>query len=165
MPDAVAVSIAKAVVTHIQTAIDADDLSQEFELERSYGDWDMELKQNEFTRVDVDLVTTKQEAELATRAGKLAYTVPIDLCIRRRFGNDKQDDEKQGRVYVAEVDGLMLLVEELHELFLQTSLTDPLASMWKEDPKILTAPVPRHLKDMKQFVGIIRLTFVAYRAV
>lgn len=158
MPDAVAVSVAKAVEAHITAAVAADAFHQSFTLERSYADWDLELKEAEGLRVDVALVTTKHMAELAARGGKLAYTVPVDVAVRRRFGRDNQNDDT-GRVLVSKVDELMLLVEQLHEQFTQQRLTDPLTSVWKEDPKILVAPSVKHLRDMKMFYGLVRLAF------
>src|SRR5690349_16354600 len=107
MPDSEAVAIAKEVTAEILAAT----LSQTFTLERSYADWALELKNATDLRVDVCLVTTKQEVDAGTRGGRLLYTVPIDVAVRQKFGAELQDDDT-GRIPVATVDALMLLVQE-----------------------------------------------------
>lgn len=156
--DAEAVAVAKAVVADIEAAT----LSQEFTLERSYADWALELKNATPLRVDVCLVTTKQEVDASTRSGRLAYTIPIDVAVRKRFGADTQDDDT-GRIPIERVDELMLLVQEIHELFTQQRLSEYLSAIWKEAPKILVAPLIKHWRDCRQFTGIVRLTFQSDR--
>src|SRR5688572_16970286 len=109
---AAAVSIAESVKTMLAAAT----LSQPFTVERSYADWEFQLEQAGSLRVDVAPHTTKQEVELVARGGKLAYTVPIDVCIRKKFGVVNDD---AGRIPNAEIDPLMYLTQEIHQLFVQ----------------------------------------------
>ena len=156
MADAVCVHVAKEVVKYIE--LSRPVLSQTtFTLERSYADWDYELENTESVRIDVALMTTRQESELLTRGGLLGYTVPLDVAIRQKLTLGDTD----GRVSVAMVDGLMLLVQEIHELFTETRIGGYLKACWKEDPKITAAPVIKHLREMKQFTGLLRLVFIA----
>lgn len=157
--DAVAVKVVKAVVSHIETAVLRDTLSQKFILERSYADWELPLEAIGALRVDVALVTTKQETELNARGGQLAYTVPVDLCVRVKLQSDAAT-VKSGRIAAAAVDPYMLLVEQLHELFTPERLSDYLDGIWQET-KILAAPITKHLREMRQFTAILRITFRA----
>lgn len=153
---AVAVDTAEALKDMLADA----SLSQDFVCERSYADWELALDSSDDSalRVDVCIVTTKQEVELLTRGGSLAYTVPVDVAIRKRLGREYQDDDT-GRIAVEEVDALMLFVQELHEFMVQKRLDGHEAAIWEDDPKIVVAPLVKHLRDNRQFTGIIRLSF------
>lgn len=153
MPDAVCVSVAEAV----KDVIDAASLSQSFTPERNWADWEYALEELGTLRVDVCPVTTKQEVSPVNRSGTLGYTVPVDVGIRKKLTRDSTT----GKIANADVDALMLLVQEIHALFTQQRLSGYLAGIWKEEPKILAAPIPKHLRDMTQFTAIIRLMFHA----
>jgi hypothetical protein len=156
MPEAVAVSVAKSVTAFIaERAAEATYFCQTFQPERSYADWEMQLD-DEDLHVDIALVTTEQKTDLGTR-GSLVYDVPLDIAIRKHLGADKQNDDT-GRIAVDQVDGLMLLVQELEELFTERRLTDPLATIW-QSTRILAAPIIKHLREMRQFTAIIRVDF------
>lgn len=154
---AVVVTVAEAVKAMIATAKTADGFSQtEFTLERSYADWELELKKATDLRVDVVAVINKQRAELDTR-GSYAYTVPVDIAIRKRFAQDQQDDAT-GRAVVEEVDALMLFTQEVFEVFMPERLTDFSDGVW-ESTEILVAPHHDHLRTLKQFTSVVRLVF------
>ena len=155
MPEnvAVAVSVAEAV----RLMLEKGSFSQEFSLARSYGEWDLSLEDTETLRVDVANVSTKQEVELAARGGKLAYTIYVDVAVRKKL-----EAENTGYVPNELVDPLMHLVQELHAFFVQERLRGNEAKqIWKEDPRIMAAPVLKHLREMRQFTGLIRLVFRA----
>lgn len=156
MPDAEQVTITEAV----KVAIEAAELSQEFTVERSYADWDLELASNTDLRVDVVAVTTKQTAEPIARGPVIAYTVPVDVAVRKRFATESQDDE--GRIPNSLLDPLVYLVQEIHELFALAYLTGNVGK-WAEPPRILVCPNPRDLRQNKQFTAILRLTFRSER--
>lgn len=158
MSDAVAVAVAKAVTSQI----DAATLSLAFTPERSYADWELALEDADELHVDVVVVTTELATELSSR-GRMKYTVPIDIGVRKRFVTAQQDDDT-GRVELAEVDALMLLVEEIHELFASVSLTDYTEATWQET-KTLVAPLNKHLRENRQFTGIVRVTFRVDKAI
>ena len=155
---AVSVSIAEAVKAMLASAA----ISQAIAPERSYADWELALDGGDALHIDVVAVTTEQKIELSSR-GTNRFLVPVDIAVRKRLGPDKQDDDT-GRIKVDEVDALCLLVEEIHELFAPHRLTDFDTGIWQEN-KILVCPLLAHLKTMRQFTGIVRVTFRVDKAV
>lgn len=160
MDDAIPVQVAETVRSMIEaaTTVTVNPLSLEFTLERSYADWDLALEDATETRVDVAFVSTKIEAELAARGGRLAYTVPVDVCIRKKFGPEHQCD-RTGRLSNSAIDPLVLLTQELFVLFTMRRLANDGSIVWKEDPKLLACPINKHLRELRQFTSLIRLMF------
>jgi hypothetical protein len=158
MSDAVAVEIAKAVTVQIAAAT----FSQTFTPERSYAEWDVELKDEDELHVDVVVVTTEQTADLSSQS-TVKYLVPVDIGVRKKFGPDKQNDDT-GRIQIESVDELVLLVQEIHELFTPQRLTGFDPGVWQET-KIVVSPATKHLREMRQFTGIVRVTFRVDRKV
>lgn len=158
MPDAEAVKVAKEVYNVLNGA----KLSQEFNLERGYAAWDLKLDgdHDQPLRIDVAIVTTRQEPELANRGGDINYTVPIDVCIRKKFGPEDQDDDT-GRIANEKIDPLMYFVQEVHKLFVMRRLANDLNIAWKENPTLTVAPQIKLLREHRQFTALIRLVFVA----
>lgn len=154
MPEAVSVSVAKGVLAMLAAAT----LSKTISPERSYADWEMllELAEEDGLRVDVVAVTTEQKTDLSSR-GSSQFLIPIDIAVRRKFGVDRQDDDT-GRIEIAEIDALCLLVQEIHELFTPLRLVDFTAGVWQEN-RILVCPIKEHLRLNRQFTGIVRVTF------
>ncbi len=152
MPEAVAVELAKAVTAQLAAAT----LSQKFAPERSYAEWDVDLKDEDQLHVDVVAVTTEQTADLSSHS-TLKYVVPVDIGVRKKFGPDKQNDDT-GRIQIESIDELVLLVQEIHELFTPKRLTQFEAGVWQET-KIVVCPATKHLREMRQFTGIVRVTF------
>lgn len=163
MSEAVAVTIAKSVVADLE----AGTFSQTIAPERSYADWEepLETAAIEENRLMVDVVanTTEQSLVAATRGEdpKIQYIVAVDVAVRRRFGQDKQD--ANGRVKIEEVDALTLLVQEIHELFHLNRTTDNAGVTYHEPARIMVNPDREHLRKLKQFTGLVRLTFKAFR--
>jgi len=151
MSNAVSVEVAQAVTDQLAAAT----LSQTINPERNDADWELAMEEASDLHVDVVAVTTDQKIELSSRS-TVCFTVPVDIAVRRRFGNDKQD--AKGRVNIAEVDALKLLVQEIFLLFIPQRLTEFPAGAW-EETKISVCPLVKHLKDNKQFTGIVRVTF------
>jgi hypothetical protein len=150
---AVVVEVAQAV----QAMITAATLSQtEYTLERSYADWELELKKATPLRVDLVTVINKQRIELDTR-NSYSYTIPVDIAVRQRFTDDKWQDDN-GRAVVSEVDALMLFTQEIYELFMPNRLTTYTDAVWNST-EILVAPHTEHLRQNKQFTAVIRLVF------
>lgn len=157
MPEAVSVSVAKAVEVMLRAAT----LSQEAVLERSYMDWELELDRADELRIDIVANTVKQKAELAAR-GSLKYLVTVDIVVRKRLGVEDQDDDT-GRIEIDEVDALMLLVQEVHETFAPQRMTGFDAAAY-QSTEIAVAPLMPHLHSYRQFTGIVRVTFQANKA-
>lgn len=164
MSDAVAVAVAKAVTEQLADAT----LSQTFTPERSYADWAQPLEKESVTEadklyVDVVLQATGAEVQLDDR-GSTEHSVSVDIAVRKKFGADKQDDDT-GRVVVSEVDAMMLLVQEVYELFIPERLANFEDAVWdpEQGTRILVAPLKKHLYEMKQFTGIVRVGFLAVK--
>lgn len=169
MPEkqAITVAVAEAVKARIISAGPQSLTERYYTVRRSYLEWDLELKglenaglqEEEKTLVDVVSHTTLQQVELSSR-GKGYFTVPIDIAIRRKFG-DTEKDLETGRVKVEEIERYVLMVEELHRMFLAMSLADDFPySVWDNDKGgtlILVNPDRDHLREMRQFTGIVRV--------
>lgn len=161
--EAVEVSVAKAVVSQLAAA----KLSREFLPVRSWADWVQPLEDDDKCKedtlyVDVVPVATAQEIEASSR-NTLAYTVPIDIAVRRKFSPQWQD-QVTGRISVGEVDAMMYLVQEIHEEFTLARMCDFPSGAWQETRRVV-APHKPHLRDMRQFTGIVRVTFRVDRKV
>lgn len=151
MPSAL-VQVADAVTA----AIAGHDFGIEFACERSYPDWDSELKETGCLRVDV-LPVRHTESTLNTR-GSVAYNCLTEIGIRRKFGQGEQQ-VVNGRIELSEVDRLVYLVEQIHELLCGWDKRQLAADIAWQDTEIRASYVPPHLKDWRQFTGIIAATY------
>jgi hypothetical protein len=158
MPDAVSVEIAKDLTTYLA----GQSFSISIDPERSYADWDLELKDSDTLHVDVVAVTTEQKHELAAR-GKARFEVPVDIAIRKRFGTTSQV-ESTGRINLDEVDELVYLTEEVYDSLIQQRLPTDLASVWLET-KIVVSPDRESLRERRQFMSIVRVTFERHKVI
>jgi len=152
MPVARAVAIADAVVAQINAA------SLGITALRSYADWDLELQDETGPRCDVVTNSVEQKDELATR-GNVKFTVPVDIAIRQKFGENKRDPTT-GRVQLVAVDALILLTETVAMLFAGKSSIDGSGVAFAyQDVAIMANPIRQHLRQFHQFTSVIRLTF------
>ncbi len=158
MADAIAVSVANAVVSYLAAA----GTTTSIDPERSYADWELALEDAETLHVDVALVTSELGIGLSAR-GMERFVVPVDVAIRKRFGTDKQDDDT-GRIDLANIDELMLLTQEVFEAFLPHRLTTFTDAVW-ESTKVLVAADRDMLRTARQFTSVIRVTFVVNKAI
>lgn len=155
--EGVEVSVAKGVVAQLAAAT----LSRKIDPVRSWADWVQPLETDDTCKedvlyVDVVPVATALEVEPGAR-GKIKYTCPIDIAVRRKFGPEWQDNETL-RINVREIDAMMFLVQEIHEAFTLARMTSFEAGTWV-GTKRLVAPLKAHLRDKRQFTGIVRVTF------
>jgi hypothetical protein len=161
---AVAVAIAEAVKGRIQTATELNH--RDFTLRRSWLEWDLELKglddsnlaDNERLHVDVVAHSTEQETEHVAR-GVVKYTVPVDIAVRRKYGQDQMDLDT-GRIKVEEIDADVLFTQKLHLLFLPIRMGDFPFSVWDSDKggtKLLANPHRDLLREVGLFAGIVRV--------
>lgn len=147
--------------------LSAATLSQSFTPVRSYADWVQPLEVDDTLKestlyVDVVPVATSQEIEAASQS-TLAYTSPVDVAVRYKFGQDKLNADT-GRIELSEIDGLLLLVQEIHELFTLQRMQSFEPATWS-GTKRLVAPHKPHLRDFRQFTGIVRVTFTSHKKV
>lgn len=169
------VEVAEQVKKRIAEAQNGELSIADFQLERNYADYDLNLEEmngfalEEAEKLFVDVVshTTEQEYEHSAR-GKIRYTVPVDLAVRKKFGPSEQNLTTD-RVKVEKIDELCLFTETLHKLFLPIRLANdgfPHA-VWdseKGGTRILVNPHKEHLR-MRQFTAIVRMFFKVDRSI
>lgn len=158
MMAAVDLEIADAVVT----ALAAGTFSKTINPTRSYAEWEEALEALNELHVDVVPLQTGPATELDDR-GSVEYTCEIDVGVRYRFGTSEQESTT-GRVDVAEVDGCKLLVQEIAEYFITDRFADSPFGVW-QSTEIKLGWSRKHLRQMRQFFGFVRLTFSATRSI
>jgi len=152
------VTAAEGVTTHLL----AQELTLTPAIERTYADLEERLENaiegENPPRIDVTGVIHEQVVESASR-GKLRYLCPVDILIRRKF-EPKDYDEETGRVTKANVDEMTLLVQEVVEACSQQRIaeSETIDMVW-QSCKIVVSPVTKHLRELKQFTAILRVTF------
>jgi hypothetical protein len=156
MPDAIAVDIAKQLTTLLTATLAPYSVVPE----RSYADFDLELDDDEI-HVDVVVVSTKQTVELGSR-GKNRYEVPIDVALRKKFG-ESDKDPTTGRTIIDKIDEMMLLAQTLSEALIPEELGG-LGSLWQSS-ELISLPLLKHIRELRQFTSIVRVTFVAFNDV
>lgn len=129
---------------------------------RSYAEWDEALEDLNTLHVDVVPLQTGPGTSLEAR-GEVEYTCEIDIGVRYRFGTADQE-LTTGRVDTDKVDALKLLVQTIAEFFMTDRLADTHTASWQET-EIKLGWSRKHLRQMRQFFGFVRLTFMATRAI
>lgn len=152
MATAVIVDIAEK----IKDALNAGTFSVTFTAERSYAQWEEQLEDLDTLRVDVVPLQAGPATNIETRS-EVEYLAEIDIGVRKRFGRSEQEAET-GRVDSTEIDDLVLLVQEIAEFFTTDRLTDTNTGIW-QTTEIKQSWSRKHLREMRQFFGFVRLTF------
>lgn len=152
MAIAILVSTADAVLA----VLAEHRFSQEFEPQRSYANWELPLEDSDDLHVDVVPVNSP-EFDLETR-GSIGYVPQVDIVIRKRLAQDQQ--EPDGSLILPEIDDLVYLVEEIAEHFVADRFSEVESIAWQRT-QILAAYKPSHLRQHRQFTGIVRLSFSA----
>jgi hypothetical protein len=128
---------------------------------RSYAEWDEALE--DFDELHVDVVPLQSGPEMSLDArGEVDYTSQVDVGVRYRFGISDQDSVT-GRVDTDEMDALKLLVQTIAEFFATDRLADTNVAAWQAT-EIKLGWSRKHLRQMRQFFGFVRLTFTATRS-
>lgn len=152
------VTVAEAVKDELQTGSDAGSFATEFQPVRSYPDWDWPLETPDDLRVDVVAVNTSP-VDLDTRES-VAYEIRVDVGVRYKFKRE-DGDQDTGHITVEVVDDFVVLVEQIAEYFASSSrwrLTDVGNAVWTSS-EIRVAGDVKHLRELRQFTGVVRLTF------
>lgn len=158
----VTVEIAKAVLDLVQSATWTGNPV----IERSYGLWDLDLQDGDFEvsaherRIDIVAHRTEVESELSARP-RLKFEVPIDIAIRQKL-NQPEQDIATGKLNTEDIDALMGEVQRLQLLFIERDdkrLPGFDGASW-QSAKVIAAP-HQHLRDLRQFTGIVRVIFRA----
>ena len=98
------------------------------------------------------------ESELVQRGGEyvIEYMPAVDVVVRKRISPDQRD--AKGKVKLAEVDELVLLVQQINSYFVPSRLADYTSAIW-ESTDLLATYKPSHLKEFHQFTGVVRIKF------
>ena len=152
----VLVQIADAIITELQAGTFTRDINPI----RSYAEWSMELEDADTLHVDVVPVT--MATELGDR-NSLQYLCEVDVGIRQRF-SQAGTDERDGRILNTAIDPLVELAEQIGELLsdpAERRLTDYTTATW-EATNVLAPYYRDHLREMRQFTSVVRLTYRAF---
>lgn len=148
MPQAVLVTAAQAIADELN----AHTFTLRFVAERSYRT-DLELE--DLDTLHVDVVPVNASSDLATE-GSVVYPCQVDIGVRKKF--ESKDHDKTGEIDRDEIDRLMLLVQEIHEFLVRRRLATFEEAVWKS-ADIRAWYLPRHLREFRQFTGLIRVVF------
>lgn len=132
--------------------------------ERSYADWSEELKGADAETVRVDVVPVNHDLSELISRGSARYEIRCDIGIRKRFAS--VDQETTGRIKIAEIDKLVLLVEDVFEHLckLQLSGMSSYNCNWLET-RIVQTFSRKMLRENRQFMGIMRTVYRIVKAV
>ena len=148
---------ANAVVTELLAA--SFETSVTGKVFREYPIWDEDFKGLDTLRVSVVYVVHATEVLLDTQ-NSIQYLPAIDICIRKRFGID-DDDDTTGKLLLASIDPLVYLLEQIHEHFIAERNSIPLDD--ETTAKWLEADIKSwvNLKKLRKglFEGVVRITF------
>jgi len=154
---AVIVQVADGISAELASALDAGVFEGLlFKPKRGYADWkDEELGDLKCLNVDVvPVIHAKSEHD---DRGSTLYACEVDIAVRQKFDGD--DLTSRGRVQTEKVDRLIRFIEEIHEHFCdQTSLPTVADASWV-DTKIRMTYSRKHLREMKLFFGVVRVTY------
>lgn len=142
----------------VTAALNAHDFGEgvDFKADRNYADFDVPLEDLDELRLDV-VPMNHVTSELIAR-GAVGYDVNVNIALRKRF-TPSETEPGNGRVDVAEVDRLVLLLEQIHEHlcgYQERELDDDVS--WT-DTKITDSYVVEHLRVNRQYTGLILCTF------
>ncbi len=157
----------------IRKELESISLSQKVEcLQRSYGDWEDLLEDNERgLRIDVVpnscLPATIGEARiLANRGGRLIYECNVSILLRRRF---LANEHKNGRVDVGLIDQLVEDLQTVSQFFSPKQpnfqarkLADVQEAAWSPESGIKAPYSRKLLKDPGQYSGWCSVIYNAY---
>jgi len=153
---AVIVEVANAVVSELNDKTN-NTFSQTFNAKRSWADWSEKLEEED--KLSVDVVPTQRgytETDATSRAS-LEHTIQIDIGVRQRFGPTKQTTDK-GRIDRVQIDGMVLLLQEIAEHFMVDRLASYDSARW-ESTRILGTYNKKMLRELRQYFGFVRLQF------
>lgn len=133
----------------------------EFTAERSYADWKLELE--ELNELRVDVVPAAITSVPASRA-TLLHEVGIDIGVRKRFGME-DSEATTGRIDLEEKDRLSKFVLDIHK-FLSSHAQRQIGTnvTWKST-ELRAVYLAEHLKQYRQFTGIMRATYSVYEEI
>ena len=152
-----AIDVLEKVATGVTDALAGGTFSLPLTAERSYADWELPLDDDAADDLRVDVVPVNNpETELESR-GQVNYKVAAEIVVRKKL-NVSEQDPTTGRIELAEIDALVALVLEIHQFFLSARLASYDSASW-DKTEVRAAYIPKHLRQHRQFTGIVRVTF------
>lgn len=145
----------------VKSLLDGATLSRAFDTRFVY---DTNLPLEDADELHVDLVAAGLGCTPDSRVS-LRYEVAIDIAVRYRFGTSEQDTD--GSIAIDEIKPYVDLLEEIGELLADPDnrkLEDQTVATWIGN-EIRFPWVPEHLRQNRQYTGIIRATYVAAKDV
>lgn len=152
-----AIDVLEKVATGVTSALAGATFSQTFTAERSYADWELPLDDDAADDLRVDVVPVNNPATELEARDQVNYTVAADIVVRKKL-NVAEQDPSTGRIELAEIDALVALVLEIHQFFLAARLASYDSASW-DKTEVRAAYIPKHLRQHRQFTGIVRVTF------
>jgi hypothetical protein len=149
------------VADAVKDAIEAHDFGVSFLCERSWADWSLELEDADCLRVDV-VPVGYSEADIGASDNRVAYACQVDVAIRKRFGMSEQS-ALNGRIEDAQLDRLALLTEQIFEHLTKRAQRRLSSEITYSDARVLWQGNKRHLKEWRQYSGLIRMTYDVHR--
>jgi hypothetical protein len=142
----------------VAAALNAHDFGEgvQFQAERSYADWDLKLE--DANELHVDVVPVNLPSAVLNSRGNAGYDVTVDVGLRKRF-TQQESEEHTGRIDLAEVDRLVYLLEQMHELLCGYDKRVLASNVAWQASTITDAFVPEHLRQNRQYTGLMRLTY------
>lgn len=140
----------------VKTLIDAATLTKTCTPSFVY---DTNLQLEDAATLHVDVVAAGLACVPNSRAS-LRYEVLVDIAVRYRFGTTEQ--ETDGSIDVGDIEGYVYLLEEIGELLAtpaNRSLATKTVATWIGN-EIRLPWVPEHLRNFRQYTGILRATYV-----
>lgn len=153
-------SAAAAIEAALNTGSQAGSFVQRFIAEWSFGDFDVELEDLDALRVDVIPAGFRDDTALEDRSS-LAYYVQTDIGIRKRFSTEQVDS---GRIPRATIAPLAQLVEEIAEYTMPAELSGYTSAQF-ESIEILQPYIRAHLRQFRQFTGVVRVVHYVEKSV
>ena len=141
----------------VKTLLDGATLSKAFDPRFVY---DTNLPLEDADTLHVDVVAAGLECVPDTR-GSLQYDVAIDIAVRYRFGSSEQE-AIDGSIAVDEIKPYVDLLHEIGELLADPDnriLTTKIDAVWTGN-EIRYPWVPDHLRQNRQYTGVLRATYV-----
>lgn len=152
---AVIVDVAEAVKEEIKLV---SPISRAITPKRLYVDFDVPLEEIGQLRVDV-MPKNVSRTELYAR-GITHYEASVTIGVRYRFGPERRT--AFGEVESSEIDNLILLVQQLHDYFVDEGngrrLSTYTVAVWRET-ELLYWFDPKHLREHSQFTGLLSVGY------
>ena len=145
------------IAVAVKSLLDGASLSKTLDVRLAY---DTELVLEDLDTLHVDLVAAGLSTTPESRSS-LEYNALIDIAVRYRFGVLEHDTD--GSIDVEEIAAYLQLLEEIGEQLAdpgnrQLATTTPATWLGNE----IRAPwLPDHLRNNRQYTGILRATYYA----